>query len=137
MKFSIEFFEFLFFIKDKLYDYSIEYLPNDLSIIEFHILQHIYLLKDNEIKNLSNKFFISERRLRYILSKLIEKNYLQAVRDEKDRRKYIYHITADAKKILDEFFFQMTRDIKVDYKDYSSDVLSNSIECMKYLKKVL
>ncbi len=137
MNFSVEFFEFLFFIKDKLYDYSIKYLPADLDIIEFNIIQNIYLLKDNNIKKLSDKFFISDRRLRYILNKLIEKDYLIAVKDEKDKRKYIYHITNDAKDILDEFFFQITRDIKEEYKKYSIDVLENSVECMNYIKKVL
>lgn len=110
-----------------------------LSIIEIHLLDTISKNPMKTTTEIANKQNITVGALMTCLKKLYEKNYLERIEDEKDKRIVHLKVTELSKPIL-KIHEQIHTDfidklIKQTSFNSSCDVVANMVELLEAMKK--
>lgn len=119
------------------YNLSKDHKPENITALEYNLLEYLYLNDGIALKKISAYFDINPRRISRTLKKLVEKAYVIKVKDASDKRQVNCYLTKKGKLILDECFFQFIKDINQKY-DHISDQEQNYLsESMTYILKKL
>lgn len=136
-EFNQLFFQFIGDTHKVAYELSNEFQPEGISQIEYGLLEHLYYFERQHLNDMSNTLLISKNTSRKYLKRLVDLGFVDAGKDENDGRKKVYAITRNGKLKLDECFFQVIKGVQEKYKHINEETLTNVIECITYVTKVL
>lgn len=136
-KFNIALFEFIGMIQKLGFDMTESYQPNNLSKLEYTLLEQLYYKENQSLNDLKAQFVLSESTLRRHLKSFLEKDLITRYPNPDDKRKWLYNITKDGKGILDACYFDILQSVQDKYSHLDNESMKNAIECMTYIKRIL
>jgi MarR family transcriptional regulator, 2-MHQ and catechol-resistance regulon repressor len=86
-----------------------ETIKNDVSkyglnLSEFGALEVLYHKGPLPVQSICEKVLIANSSMSYVIENLIKKELIEKVKNEKDRRIHIVHLTEKGKKLFDEVY---------------------------------
>lgn len=110
----------------------------DLSMTEVHILEAIEKCESNMMSSIAKKLMVTQGTLTVSSSKLVNKGYVERVKDEKDKRIVRLILTDKAAHILemharfhDEMIEKLLNELELDKEQELIQSLRNLMEFFK------
>lgn len=134
-KFNQVYFQFISDIQQEAYSITETFKPEGISQHEYSVLEYLYFFKGHHIDHVKSELYFSDYKARKVVKALLEKRFIEASKDENDKRKKVYSITRKGKAKLDSCFFQVMKNVQDTYDHLDEEVMQYLIECMAYITK--
>ncbi len=105
----------------------------NLNVNEFTVLEVLYSKGPQRIQQIKERVLIANSSTTYIIDKLCDKNYIERVSDDSDRRIYYAQLTPSGKKLMEEIFPNHEQMILNLFKRLEDDEI---LELKRLLKKL-
>jgi DNA-binding MarR family transcriptional regulator len=115
-------------------DMNIVY-DKEMSRNEFFILKTLYEQGSKKSSDLSKMLNVSASHITAVTDSLIEKEWIQRVRSEQDRRIVNLHLTEEGKNTLQLFEKKKTDFLLQKFNDLSDHEIENFISLLEKLSK--
>ncbi|QGQ48784.1 MarR family transcriptional regulator [Metabacillus sediminilitoris] len=115
-------------------DMNIVY-DKEMSRNEFFILKTLYEQGSKKSSDLSKMLNVSASHITAVTDSLIEKEWIQRVRSEQDRRIVNLHLTEEGKNTLQLFEKKKTDFLLQKFNDLSDQEIENFISLLEKLSK--
>lgn len=135
--FNQVYFQFMSDIQRNAFEITKEYQPEGITQLEYSILEYLYFFKGKYISEICKDLYMSTSQGRRVVKNLIERHYLESIKDDRDARKKVYHITRKGKAKLDACYFQVMKGVQDKYESLDEETKKNLIECMNYITKTM
>lgn len=103
----------------------------NLSMNEVHVLEAIQKTKEPTMSHIAHRLRVTVGTLTTAINRLVEKGYVERIRDKEDKRKVIVSITTKAYEVLsihDGFHDEMIEAVITDLKLDENKVLINALQ---------
>lgn len=77
---------------------------HNLNVNEFTVLEVLYNKGPQRIQQIKERILIANSSTTYIIDKLVDKDYVERICDESDRRIYYAQLTPAGRKLMDKVF---------------------------------
>ncbi|APH04710.1 MarR family winged helix-turn-helix transcriptional regulator [Bacillus weihaiensis] len=106
---------------------------NELSRNEFFILKTLFETGSKKASDLSKLLNVSASHITAVTDVLIEKEWIERVRSDKDRRIVDIHLTEEGKKTLELFEKKKTNFLLNKFENLNDEEIESFIQVLKKL----